>query len=123
VETVTDFQFYDFRKNLPDKLVRRYVCGAVAVDSNLYVSIYDYDWNIPGKPVHRDTLVKLLQQFHPWNEMSPPVRNQVGFIDGYSKIYGVAGIINPKILAKPGPTCPARIRPNFSATSLAPRHS
>src|SRR4028118_66942 len=45
VETVNDFQFYDFRANLPDKLVRRYVCGVVAVDSNLYVSIYDFDWN------------------------------------------------------------------------------
>ena len=100
VETVTDFQFYNFRKNLPDKLVRRYVCGIVAVDSNLYVSIYDYDWNIPSKPVHRDTLVKLLQEFHPWDEMSPATRGEVGFIDGYSKNYGVAGIIHSKDFGK-----------------------
>ena len=113
VETVTDFQFYDFRKNLPDKLVRRYVCGAVAVDSNLYVSIYDYDWNIPGKPVNRDTLVKLLQQFHPWNEMSPPVRNQVGFIDGYSKIYGVAGIIQSEDFGKTWTNLPGKDTPEF----------
>ena len=62
VETVNDFQFYDFRANLPDKLVRRYVCGVVAVDSALYVSIYDYDWNLPSKPVSRDTLIKLLKK-------------------------------------------------------------
>ena len=113
VETVTDFQFYDFRKNLPDKLVRRYVCGAVAVDSNLYVSIYDYDWNIPGKPVNRDTLVKLLQQFHPWEQMSPPVRNQVGFIDGYSKIYGVAGIIQSRDFGKTWTNLPGKDTPEF----------
>jgi hypothetical protein len=113
VETVTDFQFYDFRNNLPDKLVRRYVCGAVAVDSALYVSVYDYDWNIPGKPVHRDTLVKLLRQFHPWEQMSPPVRNQVGFIDGYSKIYGVAGIIQSKDLGKTWTNLPGKDTPEF----------
>jgi hypothetical protein len=113
VETVTDFQFYDFRANLPDKLVRRYVCGVVAVDSNLYVSIYDYDWNIPSKPVNRDTLVKLLKQFHPWEQMSPPVRNQVGFIDGFSKNYGVAGIIQSKDLGKTWTNLPGKDTPEF----------
>ena len=83
------------------------------IDNNLYVSIYDYDWNIPGKPVHRDTLVKLLRQFHPWNEMSPPVRNQVGFIDGYSKIYGVAGIIQSKDFGKTWTNLPGKDTPEF----------
>jgi hypothetical protein len=113
VETVTDFQFYDFRKNLPDKLVRRYVCGVVAVDSALYVSIYDYDWNIPSKPVNRDTLVKLLKEFHPWDQMSAPVRNQVGFIDGYSKNYGVAGIIQSKDFGKTWTNLPGKDTPEF----------
>lgn len=113
VETVNDFQFYDFRKNLPDKLVRRYVCGTVAVDSNLYVSIYDYDWNIPSKPVNRDTLIKLLQQFHPWDEMSPATRGEVGFIDGFSKNYGVAGIIQSKDFGKTWSNLPGKSTPEF----------
>jgi hypothetical protein len=113
VETVTDFQFYDFRKNLPDKLVRRYVCGVVAVDSNLYVSIYDYDWNLSSRPVNRDTLVRLLKEFHPWNEMSPETRREVGFIDGYSKIYGVAGIIHSKDLGKTWTNLPGKNTPEF----------
>ncbi len=113
VETVNDFQFYDFRKNLPDKLVRRYVCGIVAVDSNLYVSIYDYDWNIASRPVNRDTLVKLLEQFHPWEEMSPETRGEVGFIDGFSKIYGVAGIIQSKDFGKTWTNLPGKDTPEF----------
>ena len=113
VETVNDFQFYDFRANLPDKLVRRYVCGVVAVDSNLYVSIYDYDWNIPSHAVNRDTLLRLLKQFHPWNEMSPSTRGEVGFTDGYSKIYGVAGIIQSKDLGKTWTNLPAKNTPEF----------
>jgi hypothetical protein len=113
VETVNDFQFYDFRKNLPDQLVRRYVCGVVAVDSNLYVSIYDYDWNIASKPVNRDTLVKLLQKFHPWNEMSPGIIGDVGFIDGYSKNFGVAGIIQSKDFGKTWTNLPGRNTPQF----------
>lgn len=113
LETVNDFQFYDFRANLPDKLVRRYVCGIVAVDSNLYVSIYDYDWNIPSKPVNRDTLVKLLKQFHPWNEMSPGIIGDVGFIDGFSKNYGVAGIIQSKDLGKTWTNLPGKTTPEF----------
>jgi hypothetical protein len=113
VETVTDFQFYDFRKNLPDKLVRRYVCGVVAVDSNLYVSIYDYDWNIPSRPVNRDTLKRLLQEFHPWEQMSPATRGEVGFIDGYSKIYGVACIIQSKDFGETWTNLPGKNSPEF----------
>ena len=113
VETVTDFQFYDFRGNLPDKLVRRYVCGIVAVDSNLYVSIYDYDWNLPSRPVSRDTLAKLLKKFHPWNEMSAETIGPVGFIDGFSKNYGVAGIIKSKDLGKTWTNLPDKDTPEF----------
>jgi hypothetical protein len=123
VETVNDFQFYDFRKNLPDKLVRRYVCGIVAVDSTLYVSIYDYDWNLASRPVNRDTLVRLLEQFHPWEQMSPATRSEVGFIDGLSKNYGVAGIIQSRDFGKtwtnlPGKTTPAFFGSKFGAPAF-----
>jgi hypothetical protein len=113
VETVNDFQFYDFRANLPDKLVRRYVCGAVAVDSNLYITIYDYDWNIPSRPVDRDTLLRLLKKFHPWDEMSPATRKQVGFIDGFSKNYGVAAIIQSGDLGRTWTNLPTKDTPEF----------
>jgi hypothetical protein len=123
LETVTDFQFYDFRAHLPDQPVRRYVCGIVAVDSDLYVTIYDYDWNIPSRPVHRDTLVRLLKQFHPWEEMSPATRAEVGFIDGLSKNYGVAGIIQSRDFGKtwthlPGKNTPAFFGPTFGAPAF-----
>lgn len=113
VKTVNDFQFYDFRGNLPDKLVRRYVCGVVAVDSILYVSIYDYDWDIPLQPVSRDTLVKLLKKFHPWGEMSPETIGPVGFIDGFSKNYGVAGIIESNDFGKTWTNLPGKDTPEF----------
>jgi len=113
VETVNDFQFYDFRANLPEKLVRRYVCGIVAIDSNLYVCVYDYDWDIPTKPVSRDTLVRLLKQFHPWNEMSPETRRAVGFIDGLSKNRGVAGIIKSTDFGKTWVNLPGKETPEF----------
>ncbi len=35
VEQVNNFQFYDFRKHIPNDYMRRYVCGIVAVDSAL----------------------------------------------------------------------------------------
>jgi uncharacterized protein DUF4185 len=94
VGTVTDFQSYDFRKHLPPgKLIRRYVAGAVAVDSALYVAVYDYDWNIPNRSARRDRLRELSREYHPWGTMAPSEVSALGFIDGYSKLYGVAGII------------------------------
>jgi hypothetical protein len=33
-------------------------------------------------PVNRDTIIKLLKKFHPWNEMSPGTIGDMSFIDG-----------------------------------------
>ena len=114
VSTVTDFQFYDFRKNLPPgKLVRRYVAGTVAVDSTLYVAVYDYDWNIPTRSAHRDRLGELSREFHPWPTMKPWEVSALGFIDGYSKLYGVAGIIVSKDAGATWTNLPGKDTPEF----------
>jgi len=96
VEEITDFSFYDFRKHIPNDFLRRYVCGIVAVDSNLYVSIYDYDWNIPSKPIHPDTLYRRIREFNPWHDLDSVLGNNMGFVDAFSKNGGVAGIIVSK---------------------------
>jgi hypothetical protein len=66
------------------------------VDSALYVAVYDYDWNIPNRSARRDRLRELSREFHPWGTMAPWEVSALGFIDGYSKLYGVAGIIVSK---------------------------
>lgn len=124
VSTVTDFEFYDFRRHLPPgKLVRRYVAGTVAVDSTLYVSIYDYDWNIARFSNNRSRLIELSNEFDPWAHMIPWETSAVGFIDGYSKLYGVAGIIMSRDLGRtwtnlPGPTTPEFFGARFGAPAF-----
>ena len=93
VETVTDFEGYDFRQNIPKKLLLRYVCGLIAVDSALYVCLYDYDWNIPSKPAPFDSLYKRMKRYDPWVDIDSSIAGNVGFINKYSKLGGVAGII------------------------------
>ena len=119
VTTVTDFQFYDFRKNLPHgKLVRRYVAGAVAVDSALYVAVYDYDWNIPSRSARRDRFRELSREYHPWGTMAPWEVSALGFIDGYSKLYGVAGIIVSKDHGASWTNLPGKDTPEFFGARL-----
>lgn len=100
VSTVTDFSFYDFRLHIPNDFMRRYVCGIVAVDSSIYISIYDYDWNIPGKTIHADTLRRRIRVYNPWYDMDSVLAAHMGFVDAYSKHGGVAGIIVSRDLGR-----------------------
>jgi hypothetical protein len=93
VETVTDFEGYDFRTNIPKKLLLRYVCGFVAIDSTWYICLYDYDWNIPSKPVPFDSSFNRMKMHKPWENIDPTINPQLGFINRYSKHGGVAAII------------------------------
>ena len=123
VETVTDFEAIDFRELIPKQLLRRYVCGIVAIDSNLYVSIYDYDWNIPNKPIQFDTLYKRIREFNPWHDLDSTLSYNMGYIDGYSKLGGVAGIIKSSNMGKtwsnvPNPETPRFFGPAFGAPAF-----
>ncbi len=123
VETVTDFDTIDLRAHIPNKLLRRYVCGPVAIDSALYVSIYDYDWDIPSKPLNYDTLYHRIKLFHSWYNLDSTWGNNMGFIDGYSKLGGVAGIIKSVDFGKtwtniPNETTPRFFEPEFGAPAF-----
>lgn len=121
VETMTDFQdeAYDFRHNIPNELVRRYVCGIVSIDSILYVTLYDYDWNLPDKILNRDTLYSRIQQFNPWHHLDSALGYTMGFIDSYSKHYGVAGIITSRDSGKTWTNIPTKNTPRFLGPNFA----
>ncbi len=94
VSTVTDFTGYDFRKNIPSTLVQRYVDGIIAVGSKLYVSLYDYDWNLPRNLPYFDTLHNRLKNYDVTVGVTDSVllRN-MWFSSGLSKNHGIGGII------------------------------
>jgi hypothetical protein len=119
VETINDFQFYDFRKHIPNKLVRRYVCGIVAVDSALYLSVYDYDWNIPSKVYDFSKLYQSAKKYNPWKNLDSVGLSNLGFIDGYSKLFGVAGIIVSHDFGKTWENLPKEDTPQFFGPRFA----
>ena len=123
VETATDFDNIDFRALIPDKLLRRYVCGSVAVDSLLYVCLYDYDWKIPGKVHDRVELMRRIKEFNPWHDLDSLLGTNMGFIDAYSKLGGVAGIIKSDDFGKtwtniPDENTPIFFEPEFGAPAF-----
>lgn len=123
VETTTDFDSIDFRALIPNKLLRRYVCGQVAIDSDLYVCIYDYDWNIPSKPINFDTLYKRIKVYNPWYNLDSILGYNMGFIDALSKNGGVAGIIKSIDFGKtwaniPNENTPFFFEPEFGAPAF-----
>jgi hypothetical protein len=123
VEQINNFQFYDFRKHIPNDFMRRYVCGIVAIDSSLYVSIYDYDWNIPSKSIHSDTLYKRIREYNPWHDLDATLGYNMGFVDAYSRNGGVAGIIASHDFGKtwtnlPNETTPQFFSPQFGAPAF-----
>lgn len=125
VETINDFQdpAYNFRSFIPKELVRRYVCGIVSTNQNLYVTVYDYDWNLPHKILNRDSLYNRIRQYSPWHHLDSALGYTMGFIDSYSKHYGVAGIIQSTDNGKtwtniPNPETPRFLGPNFAALAF-----
>lgn len=123
VTTATDFEGYDFRQRLPQKLLLRYVCGLVAVDSAMYVCLYDYDWNIPSKPVAFDTLYRLMKVHKPWENVDASLSQRFDFINKYSKLGGVAAIIKSADGGKtwlnaPDESTPAFFSPSFGAPAF-----
>jgi len=113
VEEINDFQFYDFRQHVPNNYLRRYVCGIVAVDSSLFVCIYDYDWNISSKYIPSDTLTKRIRELDAYYGVDSVLEFNMRFAEALSKHGGVAGIIVSHDFGKTWSNLPDENTPQF----------
>jgi hypothetical protein len=125
VETVTDFMEIPFRKMKPkDKLLSRYVDGIIAVDSILYVSIYDYDWNLERNRPYFDSIWPRLERYDYFAGVKDSTMlSNMHFSSTYSKNYGIAGIIKSTDLGKswtniPGANTPRFLGPKFAGLTF-----
>lgn len=93
IELVTQFRELRIREEHTSEGLRRYFCGPLAVGTNLYVCLYDYDWRIPGKDV----------------------ANKQDFlaVDRYSKLGGIPGIILSRDGGKTWSNAPRKNTPRF----------
>jgi hypothetical protein len=73
IELVTQFRELRIREDHTPDGMRRYFCGPLAVDNDLYVCLYDYDWRIKGRDVGK--------------------RDDFLVVDRYSKLGGIPGIL------------------------------
>lgn len=120
VETVTDFMDIPFRKMLPKKLVRRYVNGIIQVDSALYITIYDYDWNLDRNKNYFDSLYNRIQLYNSWQNIQDTImQKNMWFTDNYSRHYGVAGIIKSTDFGKTWSNIPNSATPRFLGPDFA----
>lgn len=98
VELITQFRELRIREDHTPEGMRRYFCGPLAVGTNLYVCLYDYDWRIPGKDVSN--------------------RQDFLAVDRYSKLGGIPVIIWSRDGGKtwgnlPRKDTPVFLGPNF----------
>lgn len=121
VETVNDFMEIPFRKMVPsDKMLARYVDGIIAVDSLLYVSIYDYDWNIDRTRAFFDTIRPHLNYYDIYAGVKDSATlKAMWFAGSYSKNYGIAGIIQSTDFGKTWSNIPNEVTPRF----LGPKYA
>ena len=121
VETVTDFMEIPFRKMVPkDKMLNRYVDGIIAVDSLLYVSIYDYDWNLKRNLPFFDSIRPRLELYDCFKGVKDSVMlSNMYFSSSYSKNYGIAGIIKSTDFGKTWTNVPDAKTPRFLGPKFA----
>ncbi|MGL4514350.1 MAG: DUF4185 domain-containing protein [Lacipirellulaceae bacterium] len=92
IELVTQFKDLDLRAHAPDGM-QRYLCGPLAVGSDLYVCVYDYDWRITGKDVSK--------------------RQEMLAVDRYSKHGGIPAILHSRDGGNSWSNAPRKDTPRF----------
>ena len=92
IELITQFKELRIRENAPAGM-QRYLCGPLAVGTNLYVCMYDYDWRIAGMDVSKHEEMKA--------------------VDRYSKHGGIPAIILSRNGGKTWSNAPTKETPRF----------
>ncbi len=87
IELVTNFRELDIRWKQTPQVMQRYGCGPVAVGTDLYVTLYDYDWRNPD--------------------------NKIVEVNRYSKQGGIGGIILSRDGGKTWSDVPKKGAPQF----------